>query len=272
VSVAAGTGQRLCASIHCRRCPAHATLDFILARPGEVPPDCRRLLSFAATRHRMAGCSTGSLRRTPEAAALLPHGWGYAEVVAALDTRRLVALDTAILPTIRVPTGPRTTRKEEPPAPVEEAEKILTWIGIELLGEDCRPLAGERYRVESPSGSVFEGRLDGGGRARIDDMDPGECRILFPDLDQDAWTADTRCPDVLPPVRKPVTTYIGIELVDMAGHPVPNERYVITLPDGSRHEGRLDGSGQAKIDGIAEGDCAISFPMLDEECWEAQEA
>lgn len=272
MSVAAGTDRRFCASVHCRRCPAQGTLDFILARPGEVPPDCRRVLSFAATRHRLAGRSPGSLHRTPEAAGQLPHGWGYAELVTALETRRLVALETAILPTVRLPAGQRTTEQEEPPVVVEEHEAILTWIGIELVGEDCRPLAGEPYRVESPSGAVFEGRLDAGGRARIDDVEPGTCRIMFPELDQDAWTTDTRCPEVLPPAKKPVTTYIGIELVDMAGHPVPNERYVVTLPDGSRHEGRLDGSGQAKIDGIAEGDCAISFPMLDEECWEAVEA
>jgi hypothetical protein len=271
VTVSAGPHQGLCDTLHCRRCPAHRTLDFIVARPGEVPPGCRRLLSAADTRRRLGSCTPGSIRRTAEAAGLLPHGWGYPELVAALDSRRLVALDTAIRPTVRLPVGTGASRTEAPPEPppFEEAEKILTWIGIELLGEDCRPLGGEPYRVESPAGDVYEGRLDEKGRARLDGLDPGRCRITFPGLDERAWTSDVRCPET--PAARPLP-FIGIELVDMAGGPVPNEPFVVVLPDGIRYEGRLDGSGRARLVGVAEGDCKISFPMLDEECWEAVEA
>jgi len=71
--------------------------------------------------------------------------------------------------------------------PYKPSSEKKNWVEIELVGEDGSPVAGERYRIELPDGSVAEGSLDGNGRARIDGIDPGTCTITFPNLDKDAW-------------------------------------------------------------------------------------
>ncbi|HWA24632.1 MAG TPA: hypothetical protein VG734_03080 [Lacunisphaera sp.] len=69
----------------------------------------------------------------------------------------------------------------------KEEQKKLSWIEIELVGEDKKPISGERYRITLPDNSVAEGTLDEKGLARIEGFEKGNCKISFPDLDQDAW-------------------------------------------------------------------------------------
>lgn len=62
-----------------------------------------------------------------------------------------------------------------------------SWVEIELVGEDDEPIPGARYRVTLPGGAVREGELDEDGRARLDGVPPGACRVSFPELDERAW-------------------------------------------------------------------------------------
>lgn len=83
---------------------------------------------------------------------------------------------------------PRTTplqdeeaaKKANPPAEPEPRH----WLEIELLDDDGKPIAGERYFVELPDGSKLSGRTDSQGRARAEDVDPGTAKVSFPDLDR----------------------------------------------------------------------------------------
>lgn len=80
--------------------------------------------------------------------------------------------------------------KAKPFKPLSEEEarqQETSWIEIELVGEDDKPIAGERYRVTLPDGSVDEGALDHNGWKRIEGFAPGSCQVTFPELDQDAW-------------------------------------------------------------------------------------
>ncbi len=70
----------------------------------------------------------------------------------------------------------------------EPKEEAKSWIEIELVGEDDKPIPGEKYRVTLPDGSVDEGTLDQNGWARIAGFTAGACKTTFPELDQDAWT------------------------------------------------------------------------------------
>lgn len=70
----------------------------------------------------------------------------------------------------------------KPPAAAEPEPEH--WIEIELLDDEGKPIAGERYFVEMPDGSSLSGRTDGQGRARVDGVDPGTARVSFPDLDK----------------------------------------------------------------------------------------
>jgi len=69
-----------------------------------------------------------------------------------------------------------------------ESEKEKTsWIEIELLDEEDQPVPGERYQIELPDGSVAKGTLDQNGFARVEGIDPGTCKVTFPELDKEAW-------------------------------------------------------------------------------------
>lgn len=62
-------------------------------------------------------------------------------------------------------------------------------------------------------------------------------------------------------------TWIEVVLVDQDGSPVANEKYHITLPDGSIQEGTLDQNGAVRFDSIVPGDAEISFPEIDAKEW-----
>jgi hypothetical protein len=62
-----------------------------------------------------------------------------------------------------------------------------TWIEIKLVDDEGRPVPGVRYRIELPDGDFQEGTLDGAGHARVEDIEPGTCRVTFPDLDRESW-------------------------------------------------------------------------------------
>ena len=75
------------------------------------------------------------------------------------------------------------------PQDPEEKKKKKSWIEIELVGEDKKPIAGEPYRITLPDGeTVAEGTTDEKGLGRVDGIDPGSCKITFPKRDQEAWT------------------------------------------------------------------------------------
>jgi hypothetical protein len=85
--------------------------------------------------------------------------------------------------------APRTAHVQLIAEPGKAGDKLRppTWVEIELVGEDDEPIPGARYRITAPGGTVREGELDEEGRARLDGIAPGACRVTFPELDEDAW-------------------------------------------------------------------------------------
>lgn len=70
------------------------------------------------------------------------------------------------------------------------------------------------------------------------------------------------------PLAQP-RSWIEIRMFGADDKPLPGVAYRLVLPDGQTREGRLDGEGTARVDGITPGQCVVSFPELDEEAWEA---
>ncbi|UCF64277.1 MAG: hypothetical protein JSW33_00175 [bacterium] len=56
--------------------------------------------------------------------------------------------------------------------------------------------------------------------------------------------------------------WIEIDLKNQLGQPIPNEKYELTLPDGSKREGTLDDLGTAIEKDVPPGKCTIHFPDL----------
>lgn len=73
------------------------------------------------------------------------------------------------------------------PSPKTTPSAATSWIEIELVGEDDEPIVGARYRLELSDGSTIEGRLGSTGHVRLEGIDPGDCVLTFPELDQEAW-------------------------------------------------------------------------------------
>jgi len=67
---------------------------------------------------------------------------------------------------------------------------------------------------------------------------------------------------------EPETTWIEIELVEPDGTPAANERYKLTLPDGSIKFGHLDQHGKARVERLQPGNCQVTFPDRDEQVWD----
>ena len=83
--------------------------------------------------------------------------------------------------------GAKPVKPYKPPQNEEEEAQRTSWIEIELVDEEDEPVAGERYEIALPDGSVKKGTLDQNGFARVEGIDPGNCQVTFPGLDKDAW-------------------------------------------------------------------------------------
>ncbi len=55
------------------------------------------------------------------------------------------------------------------------------------MDEDGHPVPDQSYAITVPGGKVVEGTLNAKGRARVNGIDPGTCKITFPDFHQDSW-------------------------------------------------------------------------------------
>jgi uncharacterized Zn-binding protein involved in type VI secretion len=63
----------------------------------------------------------------------------------------------------------------------------LTWVEIELVYTDGTPAAHEKFRLELVDGSVRTGQLNAHGRARVEGVKIGTCRVSFPGLSESVW-------------------------------------------------------------------------------------
>jgi type VI secretion system secreted protein VgrG len=70
----------------------------------------------------------------------------------------------------------------------EENKEKKHWIEIELVDKKNNPIPGEEYRITLPDGTTLAtGTLDHRGRARVESIDPGTCKVTFPKLDKKSW-------------------------------------------------------------------------------------
>jgi hypothetical protein len=80
-------------------------------------------------------------------------------------------------------TPPKQVETRPPVQKTDEKKSVV----IMMIGEDNKPVTGEKYRVVHADGTVSEGTLNSDGRARIVILAGETCRVSFPNLDEDAW-------------------------------------------------------------------------------------
>lgn len=71
------------------------------------------------------------------------------------------------------------------PAPVVPT----TFVELQLVDTDGKPVAFASYRVTASDGTVFSGVLDADGCVRVDGVAQGTCRVTFPEYHADDWSA-----------------------------------------------------------------------------------
>ena len=84
--------------------------------------------------------------------------------------------------------GATPIKPHKPPQTEEQKEQKQSWVEIVLRDDEGNPVPGEAYKVVLPDGeTVAEGTLDEKGFARVDGIEPGQCEVLFPNLENDQW-------------------------------------------------------------------------------------
>lgn len=81
-------------------------------------------------------------------------------------------------------SGSSTTKKFKDP----ESTLKKTWVEVELLDYLKRPVKGVKIEMTLPDGTEAKGTLGDKGNFRKDGIDPGSCKVRFPDLDGREWS------------------------------------------------------------------------------------
>ena len=84
-------------------------------------------------------------------------------------------------------TAPITGQAAAPPSVMVVDPDKPDWIGISLVSPDGKPIAGEPFVVELADGKSVFGKLDNLGKVRIEGVDPGSCKVTFPERDAAEW-------------------------------------------------------------------------------------
>jgi hypothetical protein len=124
-----------------------------------------------------------------------PQSGNAPSAVSPADPKKACEADNAVPGTM---TEVKARQKEsddgstphKPPKSQEEKEKKnkISWIEIEMVDQENKPVKGLPYKITLPDGNtVAEGTLDEKGFARVDNIEPGSCKVTFPTLDQEAW-------------------------------------------------------------------------------------
>jgi hypothetical protein len=161
-------------------------------RPGELPP------SFAEARRMLAWLADDDFARR-RIRSVLADDFHCHDLFRYNDDQVLDLLAQ------QVAAGRAQIYREEPERPAltpafepkpphkpRAAARIreeTTWIEIELVDEQGKPVPGVRYEIGRPNGTPLStGRLDDLGLARVDGIPAGEYQVGFPDLDGKAWS------------------------------------------------------------------------------------
>lgn len=102
------------------------------------------------------------------------------------------AAETPTTTAVEVETAFQLTQHPTTATPVfskteEKPKEKKAWIEIILVDAEGKPMSGVKYRITPPGGAPVEGRLNEHGQAGVYQIEPGNCKITFPDLDKDAW-------------------------------------------------------------------------------------
>jgi hypothetical protein len=84
-------------------------------------------------------------------------------------------------------SGPPKDPGDLPWVPPPPPEPKKTWVEVQLLDMEDKPVKGAKYILKDGDVIIAEGSLDANGCARVDNLDPGSYNVNFPEYDRDVW-------------------------------------------------------------------------------------
>ncbi len=111
----------------------------------------------------------------PGSVAACPYKKTVAEAKPPVEVETAFALTQQIMQTMGASKA------------VEKPKEKKAWIEIILVDLEGKPVPGVKYRITPSGGKPVEGTLNQYGQTGLYQIDPGNCKITFPDLDKDAW-------------------------------------------------------------------------------------
>jgi len=129
----------------------------------------------------------GAVTQAPQATQVKPGKLALTSVAATLAAAAGNPVPFAVAAAAAVRQSAASDAPTHDPNSEENQDKTH-WIEIEFQDEAGQPITGEPYRITLPDGTtVADGTLDEKGRARVANIDPGTCKVTFPNLDKEAW-------------------------------------------------------------------------------------
>ncbi len=98
----------------------------------------------------------------------------------------------AVLPCGAATSTSSTTTTTTSSPPPDTGPKVISpekkhWVEIAMVDKEGNPTPGQAYEIQLPDGTIVTGSLDERGGARVEGIDPGNCKIKFPTLDKTVW-------------------------------------------------------------------------------------
>ena len=87
----------------------------------------------------------------------------------------------------RIASAPVFPRNEPVAEQIRTAKIIKTWVEMEVVDDQGRPLPNQDYLCMLPDGTLREGQTDAQGRVRFDGIDPGNCAFSLTKLSPERW-------------------------------------------------------------------------------------
>lgn len=133
----------------------------------------------------------------------------------------------------------------------------------ELIEKLARRIVSEQLQVISCADSFFASlRSEAAAGGAAQQSQSAQSAQTTPLEDEQAAQAEKEA--AMQPEEK---HWIEIELTDDSGTPVPDELYLVEMPDGSKITGRTDANGRARIEDADPGTAKVSFPDLDKSAY-----
>jgi hypothetical protein len=168
---------------------------------------------------------------------------------------------------------------QAPPRALPPPEPETSFISVNLLDQDGKPVVGQACEIELPDGSKHSSITDVEGWARVRGFArDGDAKVTFPGLDELDFKAKSAAEKIIIPVasdpederEEPVEpaealqigdgpNFVELAFVDADGAPLSGVPFEVSTEDGKKVQGKTDANGLARVEGITPGEANVKL-------------